>query len=80
MRPMTKLLIVVDDERAILKLLKWRLEMAGYQLDNALSANKALEKIQTGIFDLVLTDIRMPTIDGLNLIETIKQHKAIYLV
>ncbi|UQB42293.1 response regulator [Thiomicrospira microaerophila] len=67
-------LLIVDDELAILKVLKWRLEMAGFQVETAINANEALEKIQTGVYDLVLTDIRMPKVDGLSLIETIKQH------
>jgi DNA-binding NtrC family response regulator len=66
-------LLLVDDEQAILKVLKWRLEMKGYQIDTALCGHEALKKIENNPPDLVLTDIRMPNMDGLTLVKTLQQ-------
>jgi DNA-binding NtrC family response regulator len=65
-------LLLVDDEQAILKVLKWRLEMMGYQIDTALSGQDALIKIEASPPGLVLTDVRMPKMDGLSLVKTLQ--------
>lgn len=75
---MSKLLLV-DDERSILKVLKWRLEMMGYQVDTALSANEALDKIISSPPDVLITDVRMPKMDGMTLIDTIKHNLHSFL-
>ncbi|MBF0225750.1 MAG: response regulator [Desulfobacterales bacterium] len=62
-------LLIVDDEPDILEFLKWQLEMKNYQVDTCLSGNQALEILQKKIFDILLADIRMPGINGIELIQ-----------
>lgn len=62
-KPMHKVL-VVDDEEPILELLKYNLEKAGYQVETAADGVRALETARRFHPDLVLLDIMMPEMDG----------------
>ncbi len=65
-------LLVVDDMEVNRDLLGRRLGKKGYQLSFAVDGHDALEKIQTGNFDLVLLDIMMPRLDGFQVLSTLK--------
>jgi DNA-binding NtrC family response regulator len=70
---MSSKILLVDDEPAMLKMLKWRLETQGYEVISALSGLEALDKIDHTAVDFVITDVRMPMMDGLTLVRRIKQ-------
>jgi two-component system, NtrC family, nitrogen regulation response regulator NtrX len=61
-------ILVIDDERAIRNTLKEILEYEKYQVDLAENAKQALELIKMGEFELILCDIKMPEMDGLELL------------
>ncbi len=61
-------LLVVDDEESNRDMLSRRLERAGYRVRTAASAMEALEAIQTSQVDLVLLDVMMPEMNGLDLL------------
>ena len=63
-----KLILVVDDEESIRNSLREILENAGYRVVTAENGKKALEKIQGIPFDAVLVDLKLPDIDGTDLI------------
>lgn len=65
-------ILLVDDEPAIIKMLKWRLETTGYKVISAISGIEALKVIQQTPVDFVITDVRMPLMDGFTLITKIK--------
>ena len=65
-------ILVVDDEKGILEALQTHLELDGYQVDIANTAKDALALFQKEPYHLVLTDINMPVMDGLVLLEEIK--------
>jgi DNA-binding NtrC family response regulator len=65
--------LIVDDEVAILRLLKEALTQWGYEVTTASSVTEAIEAIRTGLFDAALTDIRMPDMSGLDLLREIKK-------
>jgi DNA-binding NtrC family response regulator len=65
-------ILIVDDEKGILEALHTHLSLDGYQVEVANSAAEALEQFQKEPFHLVLTDINMPVMDGLVLLEEIK--------
>lgn len=65
-------ILIVDDERPILNLIRISLSNAGYLCDTAEDGNQALEKIDSGIYDLILLDVMLPGIDGFELMEYIK--------
>src|SRR5207245_10326224 len=67
-------ILVVDDEAAILRLLKEALTQWGYQVTGATSAAEALRARRGDMFDAVITDIRMPDMNGLQLLKEIKRH------
>jgi len=66
-------IMVVDDEEKIRTLLCKTLEGKGYLTQNADSGETALEKIKTENFDLIISDVNMPTMDGVTLLKNIKE-------
>jgi CheY-like chemotaxis protein len=65
-------ILVVDDETGIVTVLKEMLLRLGYEVLTSASGKEALEKLSIGGVDLVLTDIVMPDVDGLELISNIQ--------
>jgi DNA-binding NtrC family response regulator len=65
--------LVVDDEALIRDMIKRGLsQMGGFSVEVAQSGPEAIEKMEKDVFDLVLTDLKMPEMDGLELLKTIK--------
>lgn len=62
-------ILIVDDEKAIRDSLKMILEEEGYSTDVAQDGEEALQKIEASNFDAVITDIKMPKLDGIQLLE-----------
>jgi len=66
-------ILVVDDEAPIREMIKKGLsQMGGFNVEVAPNGLEAIEKLEKEIFDLVLTDLMMPEMDGLELLKTIK--------
>ncbi len=65
-------ILVVDDERSMRDFLKILLVKEGYQVEVASGGNQALAILKQDTFDLVITDIRMEKMDGLELLGSIK--------
>lgn len=70
---MNEKILLVDDEQGIRNVLKIYLQDAGFDVSTADDGKKAAEKINTQSFDIVLTDIRMPGMDGISLLKHIKR-------
>src|SRR6267378_2741333 len=66
-------ILVVDDERSILVLLKEALSQWGYHVTTAASATEALGVLKSELFDALITDIRMPDMSGLELLREVKK-------
>jgi DNA-binding NtrC family response regulator len=62
-------ILVVDDERDICRALEFLLSREGYKVISAYSGQEALKKIESEDFDLVLTDLKMEGIDGIQVLE-----------
>ena len=71
---MAKTILVVDDETSILQSLEGILSDEGFEVASAESGLEALEKIEEMMPDLVLLDIWMPGLDGIETLEKIKTH------
>ncbi|MEW6375524.1 MAG: sigma-54 dependent transcriptional regulator [Thermodesulfobacteriota bacterium] len=66
-------ILVVDDEAPVREMLQRGLiQRGGFSVEVAQNGSEAVEKIEKDIFDLVLTDLKMPEMDGLELLRTIK--------
>ena len=72
MEAMMKIL-VVDDEAPIREMLQKGLsQMGGFSVEVAQNGLEAVEKIEKDVFDLVLTDLKMPEMDGIELLKVVK--------
>ena len=73
MKPSDIAILIVDDEASIRNALSQWFELDGYRVSTAEDANSALRKLQEGPWDIVMLDIKMPGIDGLELQRRIKK-------
>jgi phosphate regulon transcriptional regulator PhoB len=73
-------ILVVEDDKNIAKLLKFNLEKAGYDCTVAPSGEKALEFFNSRPTDLVILDIMLPGIDGLEVCRAIRQKNSTHNV
>jgi CheY-like chemotaxis protein len=69
---MKRRILVVDDEENIRLLFKEELEEEGYDVDTASNGLEALEKVKAAPFDIVVLDIKMPVMDGIQALNAIK--------
>ncbi len=65
-------ILIIDDEKAIRKTLSEILSYEGYKLDDAENGEDGLKKFQEKAYDVVLCDIKMPKMDGLEFLEKAK--------
>ena len=63
-----KRILVIDDDVSILRVFKNILEKEGYQVEIAETGKDALEKIDNEKFDVCLVDVRLPDMDGTDLL------------
>ncbi|PYM94288.1 MAG: Fis family transcriptional regulator [Candidatus Rokuibacteriota bacterium] len=66
---MTASILVVDDEKAIQEILAFTLTAEGYMVATATGGEEALSRVEQQDFDVILTDIVMPGVDGLEVLE-----------
>ena len=66
-------ILVVDDERNIVRLLQAWLEREGHAVTTAFDGRDALERIKASDFDLVLLDVMMPFMDGFEVLQNLRQ-------
>lgn len=69
---MNEIILVVDDEIAIIEYLSKLLKMNGFQVERALSGEQALQIVCSKKIDLLITDMRMPGMDGLEVLRRVK--------
>lgn len=67
-------ILVVDDETSVLTTLQAILQQEGYSVDAAPGGAQALAAIQARHYDLVLTDLKMPGVDGLQVLAQVRKH------
>jgi DNA-binding NtrC family response regulator len=66
-------IIIVDDDEGIRQTLTAILQEEGYQVDTAESGKEAIEKINAKFYNLALIDIRLPDMEGIDLLKEIKE-------
>ena len=70
---MAKRILIVDDEPLIVKGLKYSLEQDGYETDSAADGEEAVEKFFSGEYDLVLLDVMLPKLNGIDVCQRIRE-------
>ena len=73
-------ILVVDDERLLVKGIKFNLENEGYQVECAYDGTAAVELARTGCFDLIILDLMMPEIDGLEACMRIREFSNVPII
>jgi len=66
-------ILIVDDEPLIVKGLKYSLEQDGYETDSAEDGEEAVNKFFAGQYDLVLLDVMLPKLDGIEVCQRIRE-------
>ena len=73
-------IMVVDDERLLVKGIKFNLENEGYQVECAYDGAAAVELARSGNFDLIILDLMMPEIDGLEACMRIREFSNVPII
>ena len=77
---MARKILIVDDEPLIVKGLKYSLEQDNYDIDSALDGEEALEKFFSGRYDLVLLDVMLPKMDGIEVCQRIREKSTVPII
>jgi len=73
-------ILVVDDEKLLVKGIKFNLENEGYQVDAAYDGLEAVELARSGKYDLIILDVMMPELDGLEACMRIREFSTIPII
>ncbi|HYP28882.1 MAG TPA: sigma-54 dependent transcriptional regulator [Blastocatellia bacterium] len=66
-------ILVVDDERSMRELLELVLKRQGYAVHTAENGTRALELVRQNVYDLIISDVKMPDINGIELLERVRE-------
>jgi DNA-binding response OmpR family regulator len=67
-----KRILIVDDEEDLRKMLRFRLESVGYEVDEAIDGQEGLDKARSCIPDLMILDLMLPKLDGYKVCRMLK--------
>ena len=73
-------ILVVDDEKTLVKGIKFNLENEGYQVECAYDGAAAVELARNGKFDLIILDLMMPELDGLEACMRIREFSNVPII
>ena len=65
-------ILIADDEEIIIQLIRRVLTDKGYDVETAENGTVAVEKLKTGVFNLLVTDLKMPGLTGTDVLKQIK--------
>ena len=77
---MARKILIVDDEPLIVKGLKYSLEQDGYETDSAADGEEALAKFFAGRYDLVLLDVMLPKLDGIEVCLRVREKSSVPII
>jgi two-component system KDP operon response regulator KdpE len=75
-----KKILAVDDEERMLRFIRLNLEHDGFQVIEAIKGHEALEKMRTGMPDLILLDVMLPDIDGFEVLKMIREISTVPVI
>ncbi len=71
--------LVIDDEKGILQMIRQTLTKFGHNVETAADGQEGIRKFDDGSFDIVITDIRMPGIDGNGVVKHIRNSEKQFI-
>ncbi|MCD8511748.1 MAG: response regulator transcription factor [Bacillus sp. (in: Bacteria)] len=74
---MSQHILIVEDEASIVTLLQFNLEKSGFSVTTAMDGKTAFEKAVQGTYDLIVLDIMLPEMDGLEVCKQLRQNKVL---
>ena len=77
---MARRILIVDDEPLIVKGLKYSLEHEGYETDSAGDGEEAMAKFNASPYDLILLDVMLPKMDGIEVCQRIREKSAVPII
>ena len=77
---MGKRVLVVDDEKLIVKGIRFSLEQDGMEVDCAYDGEEALEKIKNGTYDIILLDVMLPKLNGFEVCQQVREFSSVPIV
>ena len=77
---MSKRVLVLDYEKLIVKGIRFSLEQEGMEVDCAYDGEEALEKAKTGDYDMILLDIMLPKLTGLEVCQQIREFSSVPII
>ena len=77
---MAKRVLVVDDEKLIVKGIRFSLEQDDMVVDTAFDGEEALEKARSNSYDIILLDLMLPKVDGLSVCQQIREFSEVPIV
>ena len=77
---MARRILIVDDEPLIVKGLKYSLEQDNYETDYAQDGEEALDKFFNGRYDLILLDVMLPKVDGIEVCQRIREKSTVPII
>ena len=69
-------ILIIDDERAIRRALKEILEVEGYHVEEAENGKEGVEKATNALFDIIFCDIKMPLMDGIEVLDALMKENS----
>ncbi len=69
-------ILIIDDERAIRRALKEILEFEGFDIDEAENGKEGLDKAKSGSYEIIFCDIKMPLMDGMEVLDELLKSKV----
>ncbi len=76
----TTRILLVDDEQSVQTLLSYPLRKDGYHVTSALDGREALERFEEGRFDLVILDLMLPKLDGVEVCRQLRRHSQVPII
>jgi len=68
--------LIVDDSISMRQMVSFTLREGGFDVVEAEHGQDALDKLKTAVVDLIITDLNMPVMDGITLIQNVRKHPA----
>ena len=73
---MAKTVMTVDDSSSVRQMVAFTLKQGGYDVVEAVDGRDGLSKLRGGRFDMIITDLNMPNLDGIGLIREVRADAA----